>query len=409
MRFKELFNDDLTVNCEKVESVPEFAKLKGCPQHVEWHREGDAWQHTMCVVFSMQTLFEPKDNGYLPDFCKVSDDMKRILMYAALCHDLGKPETTKQKKDGHWGAKYHDDLGARIVRTLFREDCDTPLGQGFGKADGNLDLTFAVANLTALHMKLHHLIENRETMDEETVNTYLTNLDRWCYLGIQPLILMSLADDLGSDNEYDTEFLAQSYDFINKKCKELKLGQWREKKTDKSSEKNDFTCTMMMGIPGAGKSSYTDTMHKEANIFSNDAVRRIDLGIENNFGTPEQEKEIRKLCWNKIEAACKAKQNFVVDNTNISKWVRQRIAREVWANNGTVNIVFLDASLDECLKRRYNIVPEETVRSMDRHLDLPTFAEADTITIIRGRDAEPPKDYSGWSSTEGSKKYVNIF
>lgn len=72
---------------------PELESLIDVPQDREWHPEGDVWTHTLLVLDEAARL---RDGG--------RDDL--ILMFAALCHDLGKPETTVEeggriKSHGH--------------------------------------------------------------------------------------------------------------------------------------------------------------------------------------------------------------------------------------------------------------------------------------------------------------------
>jgi tRNA nucleotidyltransferase (CCA-adding enzyme) len=53
-----------------------FKELPKTPQDPKWHPEGDAWEHTKLVVDAIE-----------PNL---------MLRLSALCHDLGKPETTKE-------------------------------------------------------------------------------------------------------------------------------------------------------------------------------------------------------------------------------------------------------------------------------------------------------------------------
>lgn len=65
------------------EILPEVAALIDCEQHPEWHPEGDVFEHTM------QTLDAAAQFEY------TNEEDKLIMMYAALCHDLGKVSTTR--------------------------------------------------------------------------------------------------------------------------------------------------------------------------------------------------------------------------------------------------------------------------------------------------------------------------
>ena len=73
-------------DCGQLAHVPEVLALVGCEQDPEWHPEGDVFVHTGHVCdFAVQVA----------DREGLSGDAKWILMMSALCHDLGKPDTTE--------------------------------------------------------------------------------------------------------------------------------------------------------------------------------------------------------------------------------------------------------------------------------------------------------------------------
>lgn len=67
---------DFLIKTGWISHFPEIDALVGCPQDPEWHPEGDVFNHT----------------------CQVVDQAAKsniVVLLAALCHDLGKPETTE--------------------------------------------------------------------------------------------------------------------------------------------------------------------------------------------------------------------------------------------------------------------------------------------------------------------------
>ena len=64
------------------------ARLKGVPQDPRWHPEGDVYVHTMMVVDRAAEIAQ-----------SLAGVAREILLFAALCHDLGKPETTSVEND----------------------------------------------------------------------------------------------------------------------------------------------------------------------------------------------------------------------------------------------------------------------------------------------------------------------
>lgn len=79
------------------ETIPELVEMTGTPQPREFHAEGDVTIHTRLAIESC------------PDDCDPD------LRWVALLHDIGKPATTQQDKDGRITAHGHDKRGAEIA------------------------------------------------------------------------------------------------------------------------------------------------------------------------------------------------------------------------------------------------------------------------------------------------------
>ncbi len=86
-----------------VRFLPEVAALAGVPQDPEHHPEGDVFEHTMRVLD--QAARRPVD-----------PDTRAAFQFAALCHDFGKPATTRVRENGRITSWGHDAEGARIAR-----------------------------------------------------------------------------------------------------------------------------------------------------------------------------------------------------------------------------------------------------------------------------------------------------
>jgi len=87
------------------EVMPEVFDLIGVKQPMKYHPEKDVFEH------SMQALdFAANYSDY------ESDQEKLIIMFAALCHDFGKPKTTD--KDFH--AFRHEVVGSKIAKKFIK-------------------------------------------------------------------------------------------------------------------------------------------------------------------------------------------------------------------------------------------------------------------------------------------------
>lgn len=84
---------------------PELLAMVGVPQDPIWHPEGTVWEHTLMVVNEAAALRQGQEGEDL------------VLMFGALCHDIGKPATTFEK-DGRIVSPGHDEAGIEPTRSL---------------------------------------------------------------------------------------------------------------------------------------------------------------------------------------------------------------------------------------------------------------------------------------------------
>ena len=85
---------------------PELMALDGCEQEPEWHPEGDVWVHTLhCMdAFARE---------------RIGDEWEDLVVgFAVLCHDLGKPLTTKIGEDGRIRSPMHEPKGEEPTRSF---------------------------------------------------------------------------------------------------------------------------------------------------------------------------------------------------------------------------------------------------------------------------------------------------
>jgi tRNA nucleotidyltransferase (CCA-adding enzyme) len=148
--------------------LPELTELRGVEQEPDWHPEGDAWTHTLMVVDQAakmrKSIKDPKE--------------KLIFMLSALCHDLGKPETTEYNEKKDRVTSYgHDDEGAKVtVEFLSRLTDDVSI----------IDKT---ATLVKEHMKptmFYH-----DNVPDAAIRRLAKKVD------IPMLVMLSVADKMG--------------------------------------------------------------------------------------------------------------------------------------------------------------------------------------------------------------------
>lgn len=82
--------------------IPEIRPLSATPQPVEYHSEGDVAVHTRLAIEAC-----PKESH--PD-----------LLWVALLHDIGKPETTAMNENGRITAYGHAKRGAEMAEMILK-------------------------------------------------------------------------------------------------------------------------------------------------------------------------------------------------------------------------------------------------------------------------------------------------
>jgi tRNA nucleotidyltransferase (CCA-adding enzyme) len=174
--------------------APELVPLEATPQDPGWHPEGDVWAHTLQVV--------DEAAGLLGD---LADDRPRQLavMLGALCHDLGKPETTRFE-DGRIRSRGHEEAGLPPTTSLLdRWDVHTLLGY---------DVRAQVLGLVAQHLKPGQLFDERDKVSDGAIR----RLARKCEPDL--LYRVAKADCLG---RRPGDFAPVAMEWFREKVKEL--------------------------------------------------------------------------------------------------------------------------------------------------------------------------------------------
>lgn len=125
---------------------PEMKALVGVPQEAEWHPEGDVDVHTLLVVDRARELIDD-----LPYAKKVT------VMLGALCHDFGKPSTTKFF-DGRWRSHAHDEAGVEPTVSFLDKI-------GIYTLDG-YDVREQIIQLVRYHLKPGEFYKQRENLGD---------------------------------------------------------------------------------------------------------------------------------------------------------------------------------------------------------------------------------------------------
>ena len=120
------------------EIMPELADTVGIMQEPKWHPEGDVFEHSMQALDAAAIIVKTYEN----------DHNRLILLYAALCHDLGKVVMTKEI-DGVIKSIGHEKESKKLARTMLK------------RITHNTDLIEAVSSLVFYHMMPLQFTQNK--------------------------------------------------------------------------------------------------------------------------------------------------------------------------------------------------------------------------------------------------------
>lgn len=189
---------------------PELNSLIGTKQPENYHPEGDVWSHTLQVVDAGSQIAKRE---------KMNPDEKLTFMLACLCHDLGKPSTTKFD-NGRWISWEHEEAGVEITKSFLSH---------FSLDIVKTDQRKQIFPLVAEHLKPITLYE--ESLKGSNMDKAIRRLSMRLAEGntdINMLAIVSEADQRGR-NENSTLPLKESdinlkwKEWILKKAKELEI------------------------------------------------------------------------------------------------------------------------------------------------------------------------------------------
>jgi predicted kinase len=251
-----------------------------------YHLESDIWTHTMQVCLMAERF-----------------NVNYMVKLACLFHDLGKPMAREVKEDtqrvrffGHEGASVFLAMDAMERMSLDLSDKD--------KAH--------VLNLISHHTSLYTVFESKNPI-KTVVDTYVGNKRL-----LEDLIWLSKCDALGRFTTHDTT-TSENLETI--------LAPALAKIKDKSERLSTKTCTILVGPPLSGKSTWLKTnLEAGAVVISrDDLVMEFggDVSYSVNWAKVDQEAIDKELIRRKQEAIAAGK-SIVLDLTHCSPKSRRQ-------------------------------------------------------------------------------------
>jgi len=358
-----------------------FRDMKGVPQDLEWHAEGDVFVHTKMVV-------EAVIND--PDFDCLSPQEQHILFAVAMLHDVEKRSTTEEEEldemvDGELvkvkriTARNHAKKGEKTARRILYTEIDTP---------------FVIREQICALIRFHGF--PIWAMDKENLGKAVTEVSM--RVNTQLLAFFARADILGRTSNDADDMLTRvdMFDWlcITNECSGIPrqfkslLGRRYYFQNENAwpgyepfDEKN-FTAYIMCALPGSGKDTYIDKNLGHIPMVSLDEIRRknkVKRGDSKKEGQAIQEaKETAKVHM-------RARQDFVWNATNITREMRGKLINDFEDYGAKVEVIYVEVPYKELLKQNHNRkhkVPEDTIKDMIGSLEMPDKTECYNVKYI---------------------------
>lgn len=376
MKIKDLIDvENRKYKWDVIKSIPEFAELKNCKQSTKWHQEGNAWNHTKLVC---EAAVKYLDNcGY------TFAAFPKLLMTAALFHDIGKGTTTSFVK-GDWHSYGHEFESEKMTRQLLWEE--------------NIEEREIICALVKNHMVVLDVLKGKNPLQK------IFNISRevkfWkllCILKKCDLDGSIQADNESKERDYDTISQIQNIT-IDLNCYE-RMTAFRGNIEKYKPIVYDMNVWVFIGLPGSGKSTESEKLstsavannpllgsHFPKVIISRDIIR-AELGYckigEKVVLSKEQENEVSKAFNQKMIETAKRGFDIILDNINLKREYRDAYKETLKDFNVKWNYVYVQAdSLEKNIERRKGQISENVLKDMQKKLDWPDFCEYDTLSIL---------------------------
>lgn len=337
------------IDWDLVESIPEFAALKEVQQSPEWHAEGNAWIHTKQVT---ERALDFANNDRT---CAIDAE---IIVLSALFHDIGKSKATFVGEDGKIHSYGHEKFSDKITRKILWDE--------------QIAIRESICNCVRLHMECHNL---KKIKQFSAFKKRVENI-RKCSTKFNALAFLHYCDVYGSN--YD--FTAKVKDIENA---DMLINYAQEVVSLKGLywfyHHPTSYVKVMIGLPGAGKSTYVEKFKDSHVVLSRDLIR-AELGFckegEKVLCTREQENQVTDVFEDRFYEALRAEKNIIIDNINLKKVYRDSYKTIASGFNVHWEYVYVQApSLEDNYSRR------------------PTFSKELFDTMLNGFDFPDPSEY----------------
>lgn len=344
--------------------------MAACQQDAGWHAEGDVWTHTQMVCRQLPQLDE---------WPTLTANERTVLLFTALFHDAGKPETSQlDPETGRITSPKHAAKGEHLARAVLR-DLGCPLA-----------LREEIARTVRFHGRPAFLLERTDPAREVVTHSW--------WVSNRLLYLFALADTRGrrtaamdrpEENLHLWKMVAEEndcfdhpYPFANDHAR---FRYFRSPDGDRffvPHEEYRCTVTLMSGLPGSGKDTWLSANRPDLPVVSLDDIRG-ELEVD----PTDDQGGVVQLARERCRELLRSRTPFAFNATSLLRRTRKRWI-DLFADYGArIEIAYVEPPLPLILRRnreRGRSVPESAIRNLAARCEPPTWTEAHRLTLADG-------------------------
>ena len=306
-----------------------------------FHLEGSVWTHTMMV------LNEAK-NDKAPEW----------MLQAALLHDIGKTKTYQDQEDHRRSFRNHEAISMFMANDILANDIITN------------PMKNRILRVIAQHGNFYNFFVDGRIPEEN----FSKMRSRFGFETLKDLLTFYKYDHNG---RFHTDAFNVDFDIW-----EILAGEYPNL-TSKNAE-----ITIMIGLPRSGKDTFVNAELGGHTVISRDNIVMKYPGNTysdkwNNLSKDDQ-KAINQELQRRFNAATKAKENIVINMTNMSKKVRRKWLNFKGSKDYLKRAVVVPTSVDVCASRnnQEKNIPEDVIESFARRFYFPDYEEFDEIQMV---------------------------
>lgn len=317
-----------------------------------YHLEGDVWSHTMQVCLLAELVGASK-----------------LVKYAALLHDVGKPLSRDSKEDRQRVAFIgHEGLSCFLALDYLKH------------TDLTTEEITHVIKLISLHTVVFHMMEG-DNWEFKVAEKFIGEEQL-----LADLLVLGYCDARGRfmENEfpYTLPQLQEKFALVFEAMKEL---------SEQAIPAKNKEIVILVGPPNAGKSTYLKNQSDNGTILCRDEVITNlfpDLTYDQAYSKADP-KQVDSAFNQKVRQVANQKVDKVTfDLTNMAPKSRRRNTGAFNLKEYSVTQVVFLTSFEELMKRNKKrsqtgkSIPEKVMISMMQRFMFPLHDEADKVAVV---------------------------